>query len=77
MRSQRPFLPLENRGWVLLLLSIETFLIFPVLFIEIFIAPSASVSPTSSVSVASTALYERRSFGMRRPLYRCIAVFVK
>ena len=55
---------------MLLLLAIEIFLIrFP--------APSASVSPASSASVASTALHERRSFGLTCPLYNCLAVFVE
>ena len=59
-----------------LLFEIETFLIFPVFFIEMFITPSASVAPASSKSVASTALYERRSFVLICPLYNYIAVFV-
>ena len=42
-----------------------------------FITPSASVAPASSNSVASTALHKRRSFGLIRPLYNCIAVFVE
>ena len=60
-----------------LLIAIETYLIFPVLFIERFIAPSSSVVPVSSASVASTALHERRSFGLRRHLQNFIAILVK
>ena len=60
-----------------LLIVINTFLIFPVLFVEIFVAPSASVVPASSTSVSSTALHKRRSFGLRRPFHSCIAVIVK
>ena len=59
-----------------LLIAIETFLIFPVLFVEIFIAPSSSVAPASSASVASTALHKLRSFGLRRPFHNCVAVLV-
>ena len=52
-----------------LILEIETFLIFPILFVERFIAPSASE--------ASTALHKRRSFGLRHNLHNCLSVFVK
>ena len=60
-----------------LLIAVETFLIFPVLFIEMFVAPSASVVPDSSASVSYTALHKFRSFGLRRPLHNCLAVLVK
>ena len=60
-----------------LLIAVEKFLIFPLLFVKRFIAPSASVAPASSASVASTALHERRSFGLRRPLHNCLDVLVK
>ena len=60
-----------------LLIAIETFLIFPVVFVEMFIAPSVSVAPASSASVPSTALHKRRSFGLHSPLPNCIAVFIK
>ena len=60
-----------------LLISIETFLIFPVLFVEKFVAPSTSVVPASSAPVSSTDLYKYRSFGLRRPLHNCLAVLVK
>ena len=60
-----------------LLLEIETFLIFPLLFVDSFIAPSASVSPASSASVESTSLHERCSFGLRCPLHNCLDVFVE
>ena len=59
-----------------LLIEIKTFLIFPVLFVESFLAPSASVVPASSASVSSTALYKCRSFGLRCPLHNCLAVLV-
>ena len=59
-----------------LLIAIEIFLIFTVLFFEGFISPSASVAPASSASVASTALHKQRYFGLRCPLYNCLAVFV-
>ena len=60
-----------------LIISIKAFLIFPVFFVERFIAPSASVVPASSPSVASTALRECRSFRLRRPLHNCLYVLVK
>ena len=60
-----------------LLIAIETFLISPVLFFERFIAPSASVPPASSESVASNALHECRSFGLLSPLHSCLDVLVK
>ena len=60
-----------------LLIAIETFLIFPVLFVERFIAPSASVAPASSASMASTALHKLRSFGLRRPLHNCLSLLVE
>ena len=59
------------------LIAIETLLIFPVIFVKKIIDPSTSVPPDSSASVAATALHECRSFGMRRPLHNCLAVFVK
>ena len=46
-------------------------------FIESLIIPSVFVSPASSASVVSTPLHERRSFGLRRPLYNCLALLVK
>ena len=58
-------------------IAIETFLIFPVLFVESFIAPSASIIPASSAFVASTTLHERRSFEIRCPLYKGLAVIVE
>ena len=60
-----------------LLIAIEIFLIFPVLFVKRFIYPYTSVAPASSASGASTALYECRSFGLRRPFHNCLAVLVK
>ena len=60
-----------------LLLEIETLFIFPLLFVKRFISPSASIVPASSASVSSTALHERRSFGLRRPLHNCLDVLVK
>ena len=60
-----------------LLISIKTFLIFPVLFVEMFVSPSASVVPASSASVSSTALHKCRSFGLRRPLHNYLAVLVE
>ena len=60
-----------------LLIVIETFLIFPLLFFERFIAPSTSVSPASSASVASTALHKCSSFGLRRTLHKCLDVLVE
>ena len=52
-----------------LIIAIKTFLIFPVLFVKRFIAPSPSV--------VSTALHECRSFGLHRPLNNCLAVLVE
>ena len=60
-----------------LLILAETFILFPVLFLESFVAPSASVVPDSSASVSSTALHKCRSFGLRCPLHRCLAVLVE
>ena len=60
-----------------LLIAIETFIIFPVLFVEKFIAPSAYFAPASSSSVASTALHERPSFKLRLPLHNYLDVFAK
>ena len=60
-----------------LLVAIETFLVFPPLFIEIFIDPSASIASTSFASTASTTLHKRCSFGLRRPLYNWLAVLVE
>ena len=60
-----------------LLIAIKTFLIFPVVFVEMFIAPSVSVAPASSASVPSTALHKHRSFGLRCTLHNCIAVLVE
>ena len=60
-----------------LLLSIEIFLIFPVRFVERFITPSTYVAPASSASVASTALHECLSFGLRCLLHNCLAVIVE
>ena len=59
-----------------LIIAVEIFLIFPVLFIERFVAPSAFVVPASSVSVSSTALHKCRSFILRRLLHNCLAVLV-
>ena len=60
-----------------LLISIKTFLIFPVLFVEMFVSPSASVVPASSAPVSSTALHKCRSFGLRRPLHNCLDILVE
>ena len=60
-----------------LLIAIETFLIFTVIFVERFISPSTSVAPASSASVAFTALHTRRSFVLHRTLHNSLAVFVK
>ena len=60
-----------------LLIEIKTFLIFPVLFVERFVAPSASDVPASSASVPSTALHKCHSFGLRRLLHNCLAVLVE
>ena len=60
-----------------LLIAIRAFLILTVFFVERLIAPSASVVPPSSPSVASTALHECRSFGLRCPLQNCLAVLVE
>ena len=60
-----------------LLFAIKTFLIFPVLFVESFVAPSASVVPAPSASVSSTILQKCRSFGLRCPLHNCLAVPVE
>ena len=60
-----------------LLIAIKTFLIFPVLFVETFFAPSDSVVSASSTYVASTALHKRRSFGLHHPFHNCLAVFVE
>ena len=60
-----------------LLIAIEKFLIFPVLFVERFIAPSAYVAPASSASVASTALHGRRSFGLRCPLHNFLDILAE
>ena len=60
-----------------LLIEIKTFLIFPVLLFEMFIAPSASVTPASSTSLSSTALHGCRYFGLRCPLKNCLDVIVK
>ena len=60
-----------------LLIAIKTFLIFPVIFVESFFAPSASVVSASSASVASTALHECRSFGLHRPLHNFLDVLVE
>ena len=58
-----------------LILEIESFLIFQVLFVKKFIASSASVAPASSAFMASTAFHERRYFRLHRPLHNCLAVF--
>ena len=60
-----------------LLIAIETFIIFLVLFFERFIALSASVVPASSASVAYTTLHKRRSYGLSCPLQNCLAVLVE
>ena len=60
-----------------LLIAIETFFIFPVLFVERFIYPSASVDPNSSASVASNTLHKIRSFGLRCTLHNFLAVLVE
>ena len=57
-----------------LLIAIKKILIFPVLFVERFFAPSGYVVSSSSASVASTALHKCRSFGLYRPLHNCLAV---
>ena len=59
-----------------LITAVEKLLIFPLIFVERFISPSAYVAPASSASVASTALHKQRYFGLRCPLYNCLAVFV-
>ena len=60
-----------------LLIAVETFLLFPVLFIERFVDPSASVVPAYSTPFSSTALHECLYFGLRCPLYNCLAVLVE
>ena len=60
-----------------LIIAIEKFFIFPVLFVERFISPSASVSTASSAYVASTALHKRRSFELCCPLQKCVYVIVE
>ena len=60
-----------------LLIAIKKILIFPVIFVERFIAPFASVVPDFSASVVSTALHERCSFGLCRPLHKCLSVIVE
>ena len=60
-----------------LLIAIETFLIFPVIFVKSFFSPSTSVAPASSAFVASTALHKCRSFGLRRTLHNCLAILVE
>ena len=60
-----------------IIIAIETFLIFIVLFFERFIAPSTSIASASSAFVTSTALHKLRSFGLRRPLNSCLAVLVE
>ena len=77
MRCRHPFMRLGSSWMDFFLIEIKKFLIFPVLFVKRFIAPSASVAPASSVYVASTVLYERRSFGLLRPLHNFLAVLVK
>ena len=59
------------------LIAIKTFLIFPVLSVERFLAPSASVVSASSASVASTALHKCLSFRLHHPLHNCLAVLVE
>ena len=63
--------------WISLLIAVEPLIIFPVLFVERFIAPSTSIAPDSYASVTSTALHKYRSFGLHRPLHNCIAVLVE
>ena len=60
-----------------LITAVEKLLIFPLIFVERFISPSAYVAPASSASVASTALHVRLSFGLRRTLKKCLAVLVE
>ena len=58
-----------------LLIAIDTLLIFPLLFVEGFIAPSTSVAPAYSASVSSTAFHERRYLGLRLPLHNRFSLF--
>ena len=60
-----------------LLIVIETFLIFTVIFFESFISPSTSIASSSSASVASAALHERCYFVMCCPLHKFLDVLVK
>ena len=60
-----------------LLIAIKTFIIFPVLFVEMFVAPSDSVVSASFAYVASTALHKCRSFLLHFPLQNCISVLVE
>ena len=60
-----------------LLIAVETFLMFPVLFIGIFVAHSSSVVPVSSTSVSSTALHKCRSLGLRCYFHNCLDVLVE
>ena len=60
-----------------LLIAVETFLIFTVIFTESFVAPSASIVLASSASVSSTALHTCRSFGLHCHLHNCLAVIVE
>ena len=59
-----------------LLIAIEKLLIFPLLFVERFIAPSTSVAYAFYASEASTALHKCRSFGLRCPFHNCLDVLV-
>ena len=59
------------------LIAIKTFLIFPLLFVKTFVAPSTSVVPASSASVSSTALHKCRSFVLRRLLHNCLDLLVE
>ena len=60
-----------------LLISIKKFLIFPVLFVEMFFAPSESVVSAIYASVASPALHKYRSFELHRTLHNCLDVLVE
>ena len=55
-------------------IEIKTFLIFSVLFVERFFAPSASVVSAFSAFVTSTALHKCRSFVLRHSLHNYLSV---
>ena len=77
MHRQRSFLLLGNSLMDVPSYCNEKFLIFPVLFLISFVAPSASAVPASSASMSSTALHKCRSFGPRHPLHNCLAILVE